>query len=194
MSTTVADRHPGRFSGLPTWSAIAIVCAALVTGLLLSLTMVSIGAAFLWLFAVSSVVVTLLVNPRGLFLTVASLPLLFGVGLLAASWAVNRAQSAEGAPLFTRTTVLITLYPLTQFFPWVALVTVLCAVIAVVRLMLLRRRGALQERSAQSLRTRMADADRRNRSLSSSARRRSEQLTVQELLERNRSRDRSRDR
>lgn len=193
MSAIIAERRArnrSRFTGLPTWSAIAIIAAALITGLLLSLAFQGVGAAYLWCFALGAVLVTLLVNPRGLFLTVASLPLLFGIGLLASSWSVERSLASEGTPLFSRTTALITVYPLTQYFPWLAIVTVLCAVIAVVRLVLLRRRVSSQERVARDQRERMAASDRRNRALSTSARRRSEQLTVQELIERNRSRER----
>lgn len=193
MSTTLVDRRTrnrGRITGLPTWSAIGIVVAALVTGLLLSLTFGGIGGVFLWCFAVSAIIVTLFVDPRGLFLTVASLPLLFGAGLMAASWAIERAGASEGTPLFSRTTALITVYPLTQYFPWLAVVTVICFCIAAVRLVLLRRRMSRQEQLAQYRRARMVDSDRRNRSLSSSARRRSGQLTVQELLERNQNRQR----
>ncbi|AIT60668.1 DUF6542 domain-containing protein [Corynebacterium doosanense] len=193
MSAIVAERHSrnrGRFTGLPTWSAIAVVAAALITGLLLSLALQGVGLPFLWCFVVASVIVTLLVNPRGLFLTVASLPLLFGLALPAASWAVERSLATEGTPLMSRTTALITVYPLTQYFPWLAITTALCAVIAVIRVVLLRRRTTQQERTARDQRERLDASNRRNRSLSTSARRRSEQLTVQELLERNQSRGR----
>lgn len=174
------------FSGLPLWSAFAILIAALVTGLLVSLATGGLGLTFLVCFAVASLLMTLLVDPRGIFLTVASLPLLFGLGTVLTAWSVGRVQASDGAPLFSRATVVTALYPLTEHFPWMAVVTLVAVVIGVARLWLLRRRRAELERQAIESRRRTAEADRRNRTLSSSARKRADQITVEELLSRNR--------
>ncbi len=72
-------RPDARNAGLPTWSGIAIVIAALITGLLLSINAQSIGTPYLICFGVAAVVVALFTEARGLFLVVASLPLVFGI-------------------------------------------------------------------------------------------------------------------
>lgn len=167
------------------WSAFAVLVAALATGLLLSVATGGLGLAFLVCFALAALVVTLLVDPRGIFLVVASLPFLFGLATVLTSWSVGRAQASQGAPLFSRATAVTALYPLTQHFPWLVTVTVLAVLVGLVRLWLLRRRNAKMERRARERRRRVAEADRRNRTLSSTARRRSEQITVEELLARN---------
>lgn len=192
MSTPNSARRsasPGTpFRGLPLWSALTILVAALITGLLLSLATGGLGLAFLGCFAVAAIVVTLLVEPRGVFLTVACMPFFFGVATVFTSWFIGRAQASEGAPLLSRASIVTAIYPLTQHFPWMAIVTAIAIAIGVIRLWLLHRHSARQERAAALQRRRTFEADRRNRALSSRARRRSEQITVEELLARNRAR------
>lgn len=169
-----------------------MIVASLITGLLVSLYFQDVGLVFLLCFTVGSIASTVFVNFRGMFLTVASIPVLFAVGLLASSWAVAQAQSSGSAPLLSRATALTTVYPLTQHFPWLAAVTVIAVLIAVLRHQLMRRRVKDAEREAEEMRVRNAEADRRNRTLSQSARRRisrtdpvTGQITVEELLARN---------
>lgn len=186
----------GGFPGIPVWSGPAIVFAALVTGLLLSLASGSVSTAYLVCFVVAGVAVALLTTARGLFLTVASIPLLFGVLTPVASWLVNQAGTGA-AQGFSTTAVVTAVYPLTQFFPVLAAVTVGAAVIAVLRLWLLKRRTRARAAAVRETRRRNAEAERRNRDTTTRARRQStrtrpprsertgERVTVEELMKRN---------
>lgn len=186
-------QQPGT-TGLPTWSGIAIVLAALITGLLLSINAQAIGWPFLLCFAVAGIVVALATEARGLFLTIASMPLLFGTMTVLTSWMVGRSLASDGTPAFSTTSIVTAIYPLAQFFPVLGGVTLVAAIIAAVRIWLLRRNGRAREESAIEVRRRTAEADRRNRDTVTRARSRANQVTVEELLARNRERDRSRTR
>ena len=70
-------------SGFSLGSGLSILIAALVTGGLISLYTQVIGWPFLAIFALASIIVATFVNPRGLFITVVSIPLLFTFFLLA---------------------------------------------------------------------------------------------------------------
>lgn len=184
-------QQPGT-TGLPTWSGIAIVLAALITGLLLSINAQAIGWPFLLCFAVAGIVVALATEARGLFLTIAAMPLLFGTMTVLTSWMVGRSLASDGTPAFSTTSIVTAIYPLAQFFPVLGGVTLVAAVIAAVRIWLLRRSGRVREETAIEVRRRTAEADRRNRDTVSRARSRANQVTVEELLARNRDRDRTR--
>ena len=67
--------------------------AALAVGLLISVRQQTIGLPFLIAFAAGSVVVTILVEARGLMLTVGQLPLLFGISLPLTAWMINASVS-----------------------------------------------------------------------------------------------------
>ena len=181
-------RSHARSSGLPTWSGIAIVLAALVTGLLLSINGQAVGLPYLLCFAVAALVVALFTEVRGLFLTVAAIPLLFGIMTVFSAWAVTRSLTAEGTAAFSTTTIVTALFPLAQFFPVLLGVTAGAAAIALLRIWLFRRSGRAAESAALHDRHRVAEADRRNRDAVSRARRRTNQVTVEELLARNRDR------
>lgn len=188
MSPKSRKRQRTVFTGLPTWSGIAVILAALVTGLLISLSVQQIGLPFLVCFVLAGITVALLTEPRGLFLTVASMPILFAVMTVLTSWSVGRSVASEGSPAFSTTTLVTAVYPLIEFFPVLFAVTAGGAAIAVLRLWLLKRSGRAREVAAQRTRRRDAENDRRNRATASRARRRTNQVTVEELLERNRRR------
>ncbi|MDO5668578.1 MAG: amino acid permease [Corynebacterium sp.] len=182
------SRSRTRASGLPTWSGISILLAALITGLLLSLNAQAIGGPFLVCFAVAAIVVTLFTDVRGLFLTVASIPVLFGFMTVLTAWTVTRSQAAEGTAPFSTTTIVTALFPLAQFFPVLAAVSLGALAIALFRVWLSGRSRRAAETAAINHRRRAAEADRRNRDTATRARRRTNQVTVEELLARNRSR------
>lgn len=179
-----------RSGGLPTWSGIAIVLAALVTGLLLSINAQAVGVPYLLCFGVAAIVVAVFTEVRGLFLTVASIPLLFGIMTVLSAWVVTRSQASEGTPAFSTTTIVTALFPLAQFFPVLLAVSALAAAIALFRVWLSHRSGRAAEQRAIAHRRRSAEADRRNRDTATRARRRTNQVTVEELLARNRNRER----
>ncbi|GAB3939454.1 DUF6542 domain-containing protein [Corynebacterium tapiri] len=185
MSTSTArsNRPYKSLPGLPTGMALGCLLAGTITALLLSLLIGHLGWLFCTVIGVVALLVSLTVNARGLFLTVASFPLFFALGAVATSWALIQRQG--GQPL-SRTTIVTAIFPITQLFPWLAGLTIGCIIIAVVRYRLLRNRSIRLERAAARRRAHTAAADRTNRALSANARRRTNQVTVEELLSRNR--------
>jgi len=182
------SRSRARSTGLPTWSGIAIVLAALITGLLLSINGQAVGLPYLLCFGVAALVVALVTEVRGLFLTVASIPLLFGVMTVVSAWAVTRSLASEGTAAFSMTSIATAVFPLAQFFPALMSVTSAAAAIALLRVWLSRRSGRAARSAEMQDRRRTAEANRRNRDTVSRARRRTNQVTVEELLARNRER------
>jgi len=182
------SRSRARSTGLPTWSGIAIVLAALITGLLLSINGQAVGLPYLLCFGVAALVVALVTEVRGLFLTVASIPLLFGVMTVVSAWAVTRPLASEGTAAFSMTSIATAVFPLAQFFPALMSVTSAAAAIALLRVWLSRRSGRAARSAEMQDRRRTAEANRRNRDTVSRARRRTNQVTVEELLARNRER------
>ncbi|GAB2505569.1 hypothetical protein CATRI_04265 [Corynebacterium atrinae] len=175
-------------AGLPTWSGIAIVLAALITGLLLSLNAQAMGWPYLACFAVAGLVVAAFTEVRGLFLTVASLPLLFGIMTIVTAWVVGRSLAPDGTAAFSTTTIVTAIYPLTQFFPVLFGTTLAATVIAVARIWWSKRNEKVNDTRAIDRRRRTAEADRRNRATASRARTQTNKVTVEELVARNRQR------
>ena len=172
------------FTGLPLWSTLSILAAAALTGALISLLMNSLGWQFLLIYAIAAITTTLFSEARGIFITIASVPLIYTLGTLISALLVTYSTTPGGN--LSRTAVLASVYPILQFFPWLFFVSVLCVIIGVVRLRLLRRQARIQQHQEIRRRRRYAEENRRNRALAQNARRRSEQVTVEEILARNR--------
>ncbi|WP_014800257.1 DUF6542 domain-containing protein [Corynebacterium pseudotuberculosis] len=201
MSQTSETRHQaptqqasGQFFGISVWSSMSILAAALITGLLITLSTGVIGWPFLALFAIFAIVFTLLTEPRGLFLMVASIPLLYAIAVLATGWFLVQANTADGAPI-RRSQVITAAYPLTQHFPLLIAVTLGAALIAVARVMLLRRGEKRITNVNASNRMRQTEANNRSRSAARKARAQAQRnrgeatgskVTVDELMRRNR--------
>ncbi|MCF4006858.1 hypothetical protein L1O03_06650 [Corynebacterium uropygiale] len=157
--------------GLPLWAGPVIIAAALVTGILLSLVTGTMGAAYLWCFGLGVLAVTLLINPRGLYITVASIPILFAILTPLGAWILS-SQLMGGMQRLSMTTLVTIIYPLMQLFPEFFLITVLGLVIAVVRWWLLRRQQHILESQARESRRKDAEAERRNQETTRRARER----------------------
>lgn len=164
------------FDGLATGSAIAIVCAALFTGALLSIYVGQISWPFLTLFALGALAAATLVNPRGLFITVAVVPITFVVAAVATGWFINSGDSGV-----SRTDVLVIVYPLLQLFPVLLAATLGAALIAFTRLHLLKRYNQALARREREERRRVARSNRRVADEGRRARERT--VTVNELRE-----------
>ena len=171
------------FHGLPTGSGIGIIFAALFTGVLLSLSTAVIGWPFLALYAAAVIVVATLVNPRGLFLTVASAPILFVVAVVIAGWVMSRNQIAAGGAS-GKAALLLVFYPVTELFPVLFAVTLGSIVIAVVRIRLIKRHNEQLLRRETAERTRINRSNRRTNSEGRRARERAKAVSVDELLRR----------
>ena len=77
----VSDTSPHNASSrFPVWSPLLVMTAVLLTGLVIGWGSTTLPTGYFVLFAAAMVVCTLFVEPRGLFLTVASFPLWFTVG------------------------------------------------------------------------------------------------------------------
>lgn len=184
QSNRRSSRASASFDGIPTISAIGIISAALLTGLLISWNAQAIGWPFFLLFIIASIVSTLLVNPKGLYLTVVSIPTLFAFFIILTGWVVNRSDLPESGDPFSSTSLIFSVYPLVQGFPSLITGFVGSIIIAVVRIWLLKRYNKQVDRTQQSWRRHTANTNVRNRRVAQRARARSNQVTVQELLER----------
>ncbi|SQG64395.1 gamma-aminobutyrate permease or related permease [Corynebacterium renale] len=156
-------------AGLPAWSGIAILAAALVTGALLSYNSLQLSTLYLVCFAVAAVVVAVFTQARGIFLLAASVPTVFAVVTVGASWLFGRAQAPNLAP-FSTTSILASIYPFIQFFPTLFWVSLGVAVIGGLRVWLLQRN--LSRHNAVQARARMeaSQADRENQQAAARAR------------------------
>lgn len=175
-------------SGFSTGSGIGIIIAALVTGGLIALYNEAIGMSFLILFAVAAIVVTTFVNPKGLFITVATTPLLYTFFLLLTGTLNAYFQLPEGQTSLGKTSVLLILYPLVQYFPVLLFVALGTTLIALLRYRLLKTQNddilAREERqrrqvSATNRRTNREATRSRRRDVNPESR-----VTVEELLAR----------
>lgn len=158
------------------WAGPVIIAAALLTGILFSLVSGAIGAIYLWCFALGVIAVCLLVNPRGLFITVASIPLLFAVFTPLGAWLVS-SQLMGGMQRLSMTTLITIVFPLMQLFPQFLLITLIGLVIALLRWSLLRRQHRLREAQARESRKKDAEAERRNQETTRRARERTHSST-----------------
>ncbi|WP_342319444.1 DUF6542 domain-containing protein [Corynebacterium mayonis] len=172
------------FVGLPTGSGIAVIAAALFTGAALSIYDETIGWPFFTLFSLATIIVTASVNPRGLYLVVASAPILYILGLLGAGWFTPRPQGTAESGVASRAVLLSIGYPVVEFFPVLAAVTVGSVALALLRIGLLKRHNEIAQRNAATQRVRQAESNRRTTHQNRRARERSTTVTVQELLQR----------
>lgn len=185
QSHPVSSRAEKGFGALPVWTSIAVIVAALATGLIISTITSSVGWPFLICFILGAVAASALVNIRGLFLTVGSIPLLFALAIFFTSWLVSRASASEGSPAFSTTILVTSAYPLLEVFPYLALTLLACIAIAIFRLYRAKQTVTSINSKEQVSRRAMAESDRRNRETTSRARQTTERLSVAELVERN---------
>lgn len=187
--TSNRTRHASTttFVGLPTGSAIGINFAALFTGALIAIWAGYIGWPFLALFAAAVIITTTMVNPRGIFLTVATAPLLFVVAVVSVGYLLSRDQLASGGTS-SRAAQLLVVYPLVELFPVLAAVTLGAILIGWLRIRLIKRQNdALLERETAE-RSRTSESNRRTNIEGRRARERSRSVSVQELVSRERER------
>ncbi|MCX7542130.1 hypothetical protein OS128_04260 [Corynebacterium sp. P5848] len=151
---------------------------SLIVGTVISVNQQQISGVYLGLFAATALGCTLFVVPRGLWLTTAGVPLMFGVATPVAAWTITRSTAAEGSDAFSATGIATAIYPLAQHFPILAATTVGCILVAALRLTRVRQLQIIAERTHIQARRQITDAEHRNiataaraRSVSSRARR-----------------------
>src|SRR5699024_159881 len=135
-------------------------------------------------FILGAVAASAMVHVRGLFLTVASIPLLFSIAIFITSWLVSRATAADGSPLFSTTILVTSAYPLLEVFPQLAITVIICVIIAVFRLYRAKQKATSISSKELVNRRSMAESNRRNSETTSRARKTTERLSVAELVER----------
>lgn len=183
MSNRNQPAQSATFHGLPTGSGIGIVFAALFTGALISLSAAVISWPFLALYGVAVILVSTLVNPKGLFLNVAAAPLLFFLAVAATGYIMAKDAIANGGSS-GKAAQLLVVYPVAEFFPVLFTVTVGSILIAVVRIWLIERRNKIITRYESAERTRQQASNQRTNTQGRRARERAQSVPVQELLER----------
>ena len=166
------------FTGIPLWSSLSIVAAALITGLLLAVSGGELGWVYLALFAIAAVVTALLTEPRGLFILVVSLPLLYSAVTVATGLGIVANSPGEGNGLST-TEIITGIYPLLQHFPVLFIVTAVAALIAIARIYLLKRNASLQAKNAHKVRVKDMAAQQRNQASYSKSRNLAERASGQ---------------
>ena len=184
QSHPVSSRAEKGFGALPVWTSIAVIVAALATGLIISTITASVSWPFLICFILGAVAASAMVHVRGLFLTVASIPLLFSIAIFITSWLVSRATAADGSPLFSTTILVTSAYPLLEVFPQLAITVIICVIIAVFRLYRAKQKATSISSKELVNRRSMAESNRRNSETTSRARKTTERLSVAELVER----------
>ena len=185
QSHPVSSRAEKGFGALPVWTSIAVILAALVTGLIISTITTSVGLPFLICFFLGALAATALVHVRGLFLTVASMPLLFAIAIFFTSWLVSRATASDGSPAFSTTILVTSAYPLLEVFPFLAVTLLICIAIAAFRLYHATHNATSINSKEQVTRRAMAESERRNRETTTRARKTTQRLSVADLVERN---------
>ena len=169
-SDSLSESTAKRLSRFPVWAPLLVMIAVLLTGLVLAWGSGDLPDGYYILFAVSIVVCTLLVDPRGLFLTVASFPLWFFfstilIGMIAGS------SGSTGYSMKTR--VATAVYPAVENFLWLGVPFLICLILAIVRWWLFRDRFERSQIHDRQQRQRNSIAERTNQRLSQQARLRS---------------------
>lgn len=168
MSDTSTPAHPNaaRRSGprrLPIWAPPLLFVLAGLIGIITALPTGNIGLPYLLSFAAAAIIGTMLVDPRGLVVTVAQQPLMFTivtpvVAWLIASWSDPSVGGAlDSTP--TKTRLITAAYPIVQYFPWMALIPLVCAAIAIWRYLDITRVNAKTDKETRRENARVHKAE-----------------------------------
>lgn len=149
----------------PVWAPLLVMIAVAITGLVFAFEKDAAPLSFFVLFAIACVVCTLLVEPRGLFLTVVTQPIYYVIGTMLIGWIAAPANSVGGK----NTMLLTTAYPAVEHFLWLAVPFVISIIIAVVR---------FRRFKADATRAAFADAEARQRRRAADESNRSSYTTV----------------
>lgn len=166
-----------RWGFIPPWAPLLVAVAVAFTGVVLG----EVSTVYLVLFFLSSIVCTALVELRGLFLTVVTVPFAWFGGITVIGYFADRASFSDGN---RKTALLTAVFPAVENYLWLLVSFVVSLLIALVRQ---RLDAAARERAlrlARQRRRRSATADEDNRRVTSRVR----------DLERTADRDRDRDR
>lgn len=146
-------------AAFPVWAPLLMMAAVILTGAVLGREEQVVPHTHFILFAIAAIVMTILVEVRGLFLTVFSIPIYFVVGTIFIGWTAIPKEGMAGK----KALLLSCVYPAITHFLWLLFPLIAAGIIALVRWWLfqeyLSRRAAYQAH----LRRRSMAAERHNR-------------------------------
>lgn len=162
---------------LPLAKGLLGLVATFVVAALITIAVGSIGWPFFIISAAGALAVTYFARLRSLYLLVVSIPVVFTVAIVLTSWALTIQAAPKGASPFSTTSLLSAAFPFIERFPWLLIVFLLCATLAVVRLW--RHKNVARTRDAKAQVARRAEQETNERTTN-------ERLSVAELIARNR--------
>lgn len=169
-----------RWGFIPPWAPLLVAVAVAFTGVVLG----EVSTVYLLLFFLSSIVCTALVELRGLFLTVVTVPFAWFGGITVIGYFADRASFSDGN---RKTALLTAVFPAVENYLWLLVSFVVSLLVALVRQ---RLDAAARERAlrlARQRRRRSATADEDNRRVTARVR------DLERTADRNRYRDRDRE-
>ena len=162
---------------LPLAKGLLGLVATFVVAALITIAVGSIGWLFFIISAAGALAVTCFARLRSLYLLVVSIPVLFTVAIVLTSWVLSIQAAPKGTSPFSNTSLLSAAFPFIQRFPWLLIVFLLCAALAVVRLW--RHKNLARTRDAKAQVARRAEQKTNERTTN-------ERLSVAELMARDR--------
>lgn len=162
---------------LPLAKGLLGLVATFVVAALITIAVGSIGWPFFIIFGAGALAVTYFARLRSLYLLVVSIPILFTVTIVLTPWVLAIQAAPKGASPFSNTSLLSAAFPFIQRFPWLLIVFLLCATLAVVRLW--RHKNLARTRDAKAQVARRAEQETNERTTN-------ERLSVAELMARDR--------
>ena len=162
---------------LPLAKGLLGLVATFVVAALITIAVGSIGWPFFIISAAGALAVTYFARLRSLYLLVVSIPVVFTVAIVLTSWALTIQAAPKGASPFSTTSLLSAAFPFIERFPWLLIIFLLCATLAVVRLW--RHKNMARTRDAKAQVARRAEQETNERTTN-------ERLSVAELMARDR--------
>lgn len=170
-STNSAPSSPAKGSRFPVWTPVLIMAAVFLTGLVLAWSSSSLPTGFYVLFVAAMIITTLVVEPRGLFLTVVSFPLWYFFGM----FLIRILTPPQGSTGYSSQARLATaVYPAVEEFLWLLIPFIICLAIAIARWWIYRERLDRYRARATQRRQWQSNADRSNQELARQIRSRTE--------------------
>jgi len=156
MAEVTHDDSPAHW--FPVWAPALVMLAIVFTGLVLANGDTTIPTLFFGLFAVGMIASTIFVEPRGLFITVASFPLFYLFGSLLIGW-----FSSGRATIASRKTKVITsIYPAIEHYLWLLIPFLVALGIAIFRWWNFRESLTRKAAKLEMQRRRRSESDRSN--------------------------------
>lgn len=154
----------------PVWAPLLVMVAVVITGLILTAEGGTVPQSYFILFAIACVICTLLVEARGLFLTVVAQPLYFLIGALAIGWISAKDSTGSGF----KTKILTSVYPTIENFLWLLIPFLLSVVLALLRWQKAKNSFSRRQEAETRQRERRRKSDDSNRASFARSRHRDE--------------------